>query len=154
MAKVLPPNVMQNQSMYEEQRFIVRVTPDIELDDVLNPRFWAHHVSRLNIDAMIRVVSMDHKFDIDLSVTEKGVGFINMRVLRKWVNNELPKELARPNVTMEDLPDGYKVAFAPKKLWRVFLTEPLIQIAEGLASREHAIQRAIEHASSIKVVAA
>ena len=151
--KTLSPNALQNEASFERRSFFAVVPHDVTIDDVLAPRFWAHHVARLPIHSIVEVVSVDGQFDLEMRVVSSGIGFVKMRVLRRWERTELPKADKVPEVTMDDLPEGYEVSFAPKKMWRAFIKDPLQEIRSGLASREHAIAAAIEHARLAEIAA-
>jgi hypothetical protein len=152
--KFLSPNVLHNSADYDRGNFFAVVPPSISLEDVMQPRFWAHHVKRLPIHSLVEVVSEDGQFDLELRVVSSGIGYVNMRVLRKWVRKDTPKEEAVPDVTDADIPEGYTVSHAPKTRWRAFIKEPLQEIKRDLPSREHAIVAAIEHSRASSQVAA
>jgi len=154
MTKVLPPSAIQNEAYYNRPSFFIVVPPDIALEDVTNARFWAHHVKKLPVHTIVEVVSKDGKFDVELRVVSSGIGFVNMRVLRKWERKDLPAEQAVPNVTKDDIPAGYKVDFAPKAGWRAFILDPLLEIKRDLPTKEHAIMATIDHAALASQVAA
>lgn len=152
--KLLSPNAIQNEAYYNRPAFFITVSPDIALEDVTNSRFWAHHVKKLPIHSIVEVVSEDGKFDIEMRVVGSGIGFVNMRVLRKWERKDLPKEQAVPDVTEADIPEGYTVNHAPKTRWRAFIKEPLEEIRRDLPTKEHAIMAAIEHSKLASQAAA
>lgn len=152
--KVLPANYMHNQAEYDRPCFFVSLPPEYSIDDVLSPKFWAHHVKKLPINSRVEVVSSDGQFDLELRVVSSDIGYVRMRVLRKWERTELPKEEAPPAVTEADIPEGYLVNHAPKTKWRVFTREPHEEIKRDLPTKEHAIAVAIEHHNKAMGIAA
>lgn len=152
--KILAANHLHNTAEYDRRSYFVKVDPDTTIDDILTPRFWAHHVQKLDINARVEVVSVDGKFDLDLRVVDRGVGFVTMRVLRRWERDVADKSIAVPNVSEADIPDGYTVNHAPKTKWRVFTKEPLQEISRDHPTKEHAIAAAMEHAAKATNIAA
>ncbi len=126
--------------------------PDVLLDDVLRPSFWAHHVDKFREDDLVDVISMDRAFDVQLRVVGKGVGYVNMDPLRVKQRHEV----RAANETAEEIaaPDGYSVNFAPKQGWRVMTKEPHLIISKDHKSRAEAVNAAVAHAAKANAVAA
>lgn len=151
---ILPGNALQNTAEYDRNTFFVSVGPDVSMEDVLTPRFWAHHVAKLKVNTKIEVVAEDGSFDLELRVVKTGVGYVHVRVLREWKRVSAPAAEQVPDVSETDIPEGYIVNHAPKTKWRFLTEEPKLEIARDFATKEHAIAAAIAHAKVSMQVAA
>lgn len=140
MAKTLHPTKMRHLADYSRKYFHVVVDdPDVTIDDILVPSFWQHHVNTIDLHALIDVIG--EGFDVQLRAVEKGIGFVKMRVLRKWEDRG-----AKQQVEDDDrVPEGYKVDHHSKTGWRARLVDGGVEVARQLPSRDAAIEAAIAH---------
>lgn len=132
----------------------VYVDPDVEIEDILRPNFWVHHVARLTPGDLVDVVSKDFSIDVQLRVIGKEPGLVQMRLLRGYVS-DAPK-VAAPVVSddeLPELPDNYKVVFAPKSGWVVRTIDPP-ETVKTQKTKAAAYQSAIEHAAKANAVPA
>lgn len=146
--KVLPATAMRsNGAEYARTYHHLVVTPDVTIEDILRPRFWAHHVQSLNVNDLIDVVSSDGGLDVQLRVTGKGIGFVETRPRLAWIRDSAPKsEGGDAGETLPDMPDGYTVNFAPKQGWRVMMNDPHQIVSKDHKSKREAIEAATAHA--------
>lgn len=149
--KKLPAHAMSGTKTadFTRQHWHLTVSPDVTVEDVLRPDFWAHHVPKLNVPDLIDIVSSDLGLDVQLRVIGKGVGYVQMRPLRVYVRetDHAVEADEVPNLTEADIPAGYVINHAPKTLWRVFTKDPQIEVSRQHISKQHAIQDAIRHAN-------
>jgi len=142
---VLHPTAMRSTGAdYVRSTHHLVVGPEISVDDLMRPGFWAHHTAGLRIHDVIDVVSQDDSMDVTLRVVEKGTGFVRMRPLRVWVREGIAAD--EPDSGLP-IPAGYKISFAPRTRWRVFTENPNMEISRDHPSREAAIIAATEHAA-------
>jgi hypothetical protein len=152
MAKVLYATALRaNGADFQRTYHQVKVEPDVTVEDILRPGFWAHHTNVLRIDDLIDILSTDGGLDMQVRVIGKGTGMVHMRPLRIWVREE-----AKPAAEDEaaELPEGYVVNFAPKQGWRMMTKEPHMVISKDHKSRQEATLAAIAHAAKANSVAA
>lgn len=148
MAKVLHATAMTRSADYVRTAHHVVVPVDTTPEDILRPGFWAHHTARLNKHDIVDVITEDGGIDMQLRVTGKGTGFVEMRVLRAWLREEpVTEEADEPALEPLSVPDGYTVNHAPKTGWRVMTKEPPLEVSRNHTSKLHAIQAAVEHAA-------
>ena len=137
---------------YNRTYYHLTVSPDVSVkDDILRPGFWAHHAQNLQVNDLIDIVSADGGLDMQVRVTGKGIGMVQMRVLRLWQREE---QAQKPEETDIEVPAGYKVNFAPKTLWRVMTEEPAMEISRNHKSKNEATSAAIIHAAKAAGLAA
>ncbi len=146
MAKLLPATAMSRSADFKRTYHHVEVDPSVELSDILTPRFWAHHVARIQVNDIVDVLATDGSLDVQLRATEKGVGFVMFRVLRQWLRED-KQEVIEEEQDAPELPDGYVVNHAPKTGWRVFTTEPHLEVSRNHKSRYAAHMAALDHAT-------
>lgn len=132
----------------------VEVGPDVTVEDILKPAFWAHHVSTLRAGDLIDILSEDGGIDMQVRVTGKGVGYVEVRPLRVWQRADKAAAAEPEAVNDDDVPAGYTVNFAPRQKFRVWLKEPSEMIAKDIPTRAEAIRIAVEHAAKANAVAA
>lgn len=141
MAKTLHPTKMKNLADYERSTYhVVLNDPSITLDDVLTPSFWQHHATNISIHSLIDVIG--DGFDVQLRAVEKGIGYVKMRVLRKWEDRAV--KASHPDQD-DGVPDGYTVDHHSKTGWRVRLKNDGTEIGRQFTSRDLAVAKAVEH---------
>lgn len=154
MSKSLHPAKMRQLADYSRKSFHVEVDPGTTIEDVQVPSFWKHHVETVGVGTLIDI--MGEGFDIQLRVTGKGIGYVETRLLRKWVSeapaHKLTKEEADALTAL--IPEGYIVDHTPKTGWRVKLVDGGVEVVRGKASKAEAIEAAIQHARVASGVAA
>lgn len=143
MTKALPATAMTRAADYVRTAHHVVVPVDVTLEDITRPSFWAHHTGRLGMHDIVDVLSADGKFDVQLRVVDKGIGFVEMRVLRAWQREGAAAEEAGE---LPEVPEGYIVNHAPKTGWRV-LTKEHLEVSRNHKSKREAIEAAIVHAA-------
>lgn len=62
----------------------VLLPPDIKIDDIFKPAFWAHHAARLKLHDIIRVRAEDGSFDFMITVIRKDQSAVLMDVWPKY----------------------------------------------------------------------
>lgn len=151
--KTLPATALGSRSAdYNRTVYHLDTDPSITIEDLLRPNFWAHHASNLKRGDLVDVLAADGAYDVTLRVTGAAVGMVTMRPLRIWTREEqvaVPKQ-EEPEIPV---PDGYKVSFAPKTLWRVMTEEPVMEISRDHKSKAEATRAAIAHAAKATVPA-
>jgi hypothetical protein len=152
--KTLHPTKLRQSADYLRTQHHVRVDPDVTIEDVTTPGFWAHHVERIRVDDLIDVVG--ETFDMQLRATGKGVGFVEMRVLRKWVDKDpvtklSPDEIAAIEAT---IPAGYTIDHTPKTGWRARLEDGGAEVSRNHKTKVEAIKAAVAHAARTQGIAA
>jgi hypothetical protein len=153
--KRLPATSRPRPAEFVVTRRHVWVDPDVTLEDILRPSFWAHHAnSDLNPGDLIDVVAKDFSLDIQLRVIGKEPGIVKMRLLRSQVTDTPKKaEPDVPEAELPELPDNYKVAFAPKSGWVVRTIDPP-QTVDTRKTKPEAYQAAVMHHLKAEGVAA
>lgn len=153
--KTLPATALRsNGADYLRTYHHVEVSPDVTLDDLLRPAFWAHHTTTLRVNDLVDVLTSDGGLDCQFRVIGKGVGYVTLRPLRIWQREEAKAATEPGDDDLPLVPDGYAVNFAPRTKWRVFTTDPHIEISRDHASRREAIEAAIAHNAKANPVAA
>lgn len=152
--KTLHPTKMRNAAEYVRTQHHVVVDPDHSLEDVTTPGYWAHHVDRLRVHDLIDVIG--ERFDVTLRVTDKGNGFVETRVLRKWLSEEPAAKLTDEEKAKIEasIPDGYVIDHTPKTGWRARLKDGGVEISRNHKSKVDAIQAALNHAARAQGIAA
>lgn len=145
--KKLHPTKLRNLAEYTRSTWHVEADPDTTLDDVMTPAFWQHHAEKIRVNDLIDVIGQG--FDVQLRATGKGIGFVETRLLRKWVETVEAKA-----DTAGDVPDGYVVDHTPRTRWRARLKDGGIEVKRDLPSRDDAVAAAVAHAMRATGVAA
>lgn len=154
MSKILPSTSFGTRTAdYCRSHWHVVVTPDITLDDILRPGFWAHHVGSLNPMDLVDVVSQDMTLDVTLRVTGKGIGFVDMRPVRVYASEATQAGDDEPEIDLT-VPEGYIVNHAPKTGWRVLTKDPHLEVSRNHKTRMEATLAAIEHSRRVQGQAA
>lgn len=150
----LHPTKMRHPADYLRTIHMVVVDPTDTIEDVLTPAFWAHHAERVRINDVVDVIS--DTFDLQLRVIGKGVGFVEMRVLRKWESDAPAAKLTADEIAAIEatIPDGYHIDHTPKTGWRAKLTNSGAEISRNHKSKVEAIQSAIVHSHRAQGMAA
>lgn len=153
--KTLPATALGSRSAdYNRTAYHIEVDPSVSIPDLLRPNFWAHHAANLRKGDLLDILSADGGYDVTLRVTATAIGMVEMRPLRVWVRDEPISAPVQDEVEEQPAPDGYKVSFAPKTLWRVMTEEPVMEISRGHKSKAEATSAAIAHAAKANAVAA
>lgn len=152
--KTLHPTKMRNAAEYLRTQHHVVVDQDHSLDDVMTPGYWQHHVERLRVHDLIDVIG--ERFDATLRVMSKGNGYVETRLLRKWVSEEPAAKLTdEERAAIEaSIPDGYVIDHTPKTLWRARLKDGGAEISRNHKSKVEAINAAITHSQRAQGIAA
>lgn len=148
-SKVLGPTELNsNGGDFHRTYHHLVVDPSVTVDDVMVPKFWAHHVANLKINDLIDIVAADDSWDVQLRVVEKGIGYVKMRPRMVWMREETKARTPDQPANEPDMPEGYKVTFSPNKqvLWQVTTIDPHAVVSKGHKSRVEAINAAIAHA--------
>lgn len=153
--KRLPATAMRSAGAdYARAYHHVTVEPDVTLEDIKRPNFWAFHVARLNAGDLVDVVSRDFSLDVQMRVIGKGVGYVTMRVLREFIDGKSKAKAPDPrDEDLPELPENYKVVFAPKSGWVVRTIDPAETVATK-PTKPEAYAAAIEHSRKALGVAA
>ena len=146
--KKLHPTKLRNLAEYNRSTWHVEADADMTIDDVMTPAFWQHHSDKIRINDLIDVIGQG--FDIQLRVIGKGIGFVETRLLRKWVAE---KADAKPEGA-DDVPEGYVVDHTPRTRWRVRLKDGGVEIGRDMQTRDDAVNVAVAHAMRATGVAA
>jgi hypothetical protein len=147
MAKTLHATAMTRAADYSRTYHHVVVPHDVTIEDLTRPGYWAHHTARLSKGDLVDVLSEDDGLDVQLRVTGKGTGYVEMRVIRAWQREQAADEDEELGDVSLSPPDGYIVNHAPKTGWRVLTKEPHQEISRNHTSKLHAIQAAVAHAA-------
>jgi hypothetical protein len=150
--KTLPSTAMTRAADFSRTYHHVNVDPEATIEDILRPAFWAHHVPRLGINDLVDVVTADGGIDIQLRVTGKGIGYVEMRPLRIWLRDEGSTTMgddhaSAPVEALGEVPEGYAVGHTPKTGWRVHTKDPSNEVSRNHKSKNEAINAAIAHAA-------
>jgi len=140
--KYIPAKALSQTADYVYTRFCVEVPPSMKLEDLFVPVAWAHVRTQLNKHDIIRCISEDGSFDVDLAVREVEVGGVHM-VPRPHIGGvsgaealEQLAEIASASAPAE-VPLGadgapvVRVEWLPATKWRV------LGISGGEVSRDH-----------------
>jgi hypothetical protein len=143
--KTLHPTALRHQAEYVRQQFHLTVSPDVTVEDMLMPGFWAHHAGRLKKGDLIDVLG--DGFDITLRVANSNVGFVNVYVIREWRDTTRTMSISDEEAEQIEasLPDGYVVDHTPRTLWRVRLKDGAVPISRDHKTKVEAITSAIKH---------
>lgn len=132
----------------------IRVDPDTTFEDLLRPNFWAYHVARLNPGDLVDVVAKDFSMDVQLRVIGKEIGLVHMKPLRALVSDR-PTAITLPSddIDLPELPENYKVQFAPKSGWVTRTIDPPETVATS-KTKLAAHQAALVHSRKAMGLAA
>lgn len=147
--KILHPTALRHAADYGRAQLHLDVGPDTSIEDVLVPGYWRHHAAKLNVNDLIDILGQG--FDITVRVVEKGNGFVNMRVLRKWEDDAIK---AVETDHDDEIPAGYVIDHTPRTRWRVRLKDGAAEIARDCMTKPDAIAKALEHAVKSGTIAA
>lgn len=152
--KLLPSTALRsNGADFVRTYHHVSVDPDVTVEDLMTPGFWAHHANSLRVNDLVDVLAADGSLDCQLRVVGKGIGFVKMRPRMLWQSEERkPRKPAEPDSADEgddlpELPEGYVVNFTPKTKWRVFTKEPHAEVSRDHATKRAAHDAALAHAA-------
>lgn len=154
MSKSLHPTKMRHQADVVRRHYHVEVDPGTTIDDVQVPSFWKHYVNAVDAGTLIDIIG--EGFDIQLRVTGKGIGYVETRLLRKWVSEAPAHKLSKEetDALAASIPDGYIVDHTPMTKWRVKLVDGGVEVLRGKATKAEAIEAAIMHAAKAAGLAA
>lgn len=147
--KILHATAMRHQADYIRASHHVVVPPDVTIEDAQVPGFWRHYAERLKEFDLIDVIG--NGFDIQLRVTGKGTGYVETRLLRKWVDDGVVSSEAES--TGLEVPEGYVVDHTPRTLYRTRLKDGT-ELARNMKTKAEAVGVAIEHAKKTGAIAA
>lgn len=157
MTKHLPQTSLGTRTAeYNRDYWHIVVDPDVSIDDVMRPNFWAHHVASLKPMDLIDVVSVDMTMDLTLRVISKGIGYVEMRPLRVFLDESRSNQVEgqEDESDKSPVPDGYLVNFAPSHRWRVLTNDPREIVSKGHMTEKEAIAAAVEHSQRAHGLAA
>ena len=136
----------------------VVVPYDTTIEDIIRPGYWAHHSGTLRKGDILDILTEDDSLDVQVRVTGIGIGMVFMRLLR-----DDPRRLEKPAAkspedtsaaTVDEVPEGYLVNFAPKHGHRVILKETGMIISKEHKSKADAIAAAFNHSRLADGIAA
>ncbi|MBZ9873081.1 hypothetical protein LB542_19730 [Mesorhizobium sp. BR1-1-9] len=151
----IPAQTALNSADYTRTLRRMVVPNTMTMEDVSVPGNWANVFSKVKADDEVIVVPEDRTWRLHLLVVEAGVGFVRTALIHAI---DLTKAIAK--APAEDLsqvpepPEGYKVNFAPKTLWRVLTDDPVMEVSRAHKTKGEAVQAAIEHARKASGLAA
>lgn len=152
MSKKLPASPKLQLAEFINSHWVHKVEPGYTLDDLTRPNFWAHHYQRFTPGDEIDVIATDFSLDVKLRVTHVEVGLVKMYPLTVTRDEYKPKEAgAEPD--LPDLPEGYKVVFAPKSGWLVRTLDPSATVSTHKEKLD-AYNAAVSHAKRAEGVPA
>ena len=142
--KHLPATAMRsNGADYVRTYHHVAVDATVSMDDILRPSFWVHFSNSLRVGDLIDIMS--DAFDIQLRVTGKGVGFVNVRPRFVWQAGQIAAPVSDDSSAAGAPPPGYSVKRGPGGRWRVFVNDPHLEVAGNIATEPEAINAARAH---------
>lgn len=143
--KTLHAALMKHAAEYVRTQHHVVVEPGVEIKDVLVPKFWMHHASRLRKFDLIDVIGQG--FDITLRVHETGNGYANVVMIRKWESEEKAFQVSDEEAAEIEasIPEGYVVDHHWKTQHRVRMKDGGQEISRDHKTRVEAIAAAIKH---------
>lgn len=132
------------------RRMIVpnQMTPE----EVSIPGNWANIFSKVNLHDEVIVVPEDFSWRLHLLVVDKGIGWVKT-VLLHAIDLTKAKPTEEP-ANIPDAPEGYKINFAPKTLWRVLTDDPVMEVSRNHKTKLEATNAAIEHSKKAQGIAA
>lgn len=155
--KLLPSTALRsNGADFVRTYHHVTVDPEVSIEDLMRPGFWAHHTNSVRVNDLVDVLAADGSLDCQFRVVGMGIGFIKLRPRIVWQSEdrkaEKPTAAAKnddADTPLPDLPDGYVVNHTPKTKWRVFTKEPHAEVSRDHASKRAAYEAAIAHAAIV-----
>lgn len=157
----LKPNMLVSAPHFMHQ-YIARVPNDTLLEDVLTPAWWAHHwgafVTKDNkatpiLGGIVHVMREDMSLDVILRVVGVGQGYVKMRPIFTYENNDglersAASAAADEGPDMPVLPEGYKSFHVPRgdnpgHAVRLVATGDVV--VKGKGSKREAVLEAIKH---------
>jgi hypothetical protein len=151
----IPANAALNGADFTRTLRRLVVPNGMTMDEVSVPGNWANVFAKVSANDEVIVVPEDRTWRLHLLVVETGVGFVRTALLHAI---DLTKAIAKTPV--EDLsqvpepPEGYKVNFAPKTLWRVMTDDPVIEVSRNHKTKADAVQAAVAHSRKASGLAA
>jgi len=149
MTKHLPQTSLGTRTAeYNRDYWHIVVDPDVSINDIMRPNFWAHHVSSLKPMDLVDIVSADMTIDMQLRVIAKGIGYVEMRPLRVFIDESRSDAAGEDadNGERDTIPEGYLVNFAPSHRWRVLTADPREIVSKNHMTEKEAIAAAVGHA--------
>lgn len=149
--KVLAATAFSHTAEYDAPHFHVRVDNDVTLEDILRPAFWAHHAGKLRPFNVIDIVRENMSLDVQVRVTEIGVGFVAVRVLRAWEDESIAAARAATLAAAEtigadvELPAEYKITHSKGSFVLTYIPTDT-RIGNGYKTRAGAVAAARDHA--------
>lgn len=155
----VPATALGNRARadYARAQFHVVLDPGVTVEQLLTPRTWAMHGganSPLKPGDLIDVITADFSLDCTFRVRGVEVGMVHLIPLRVWQKDRPAEKPKAPDAPMPDVPEGYKVHFAPRTRWRVMTVDPQETVSQGHKGELEARQAAIQHAARAKGEAA
>lgn len=151
----IPARTLVNPADFTRTLRRVEVPVAFSIDDVLVPGAWANLHDKIHIDDELVVYREDRAWRLHLLVVGRGIGFVEMVELHRWVRDGVADvDGEEPIVDALAPPDGYIVNHAPKTGWRVLTKEPHQEVSRNHPSKLEAIQAAIIHAAKANGLAA
>lgn len=151
----IPAQTALNSADYTRTLRRMIVPNSMTMEDVAVPGNWANVFSKVKVDDEVLVSPEDKSWRLHLLVVEIGIGWVKTALLHAI---DLTKIVVKPKeeepADIPDLPEGYKVNFAPKTLWRVLTDDPVMEVSRNHKTRLEATNAAIEHSKKAQGVAA
>jgi len=122
-----------------ENRFMVQIPRNDNLDDICKPSYWAHHAVRVPPKALLTCIHQDLLWEADLRVLEAGRNYLRVAVVRH-VEYDVQ---ALGKAEIEKLKDQHKIDSNGQNGWRVIDPDGTVLFA-GLATRADA-ERALDN---------
>lgn len=116
---------------YVYSHYILELTHDIGLEDLMRPDFWKNVASKLKRLSIVTCIGGKDRLDVDLRVMDSGPGYCMMKVIRT-----APQQ----NEIVETLESDRHVGFLPGRGWCVLGKDGGL-LMEGLSNREEASER-------------
>lgn len=138
---------------YEAPNYFVVVDNDTTIEDIMRPAFWAHHSGKLRKNNTIDIVRENSSLDMQVRVIESGQGFVRVRPLRAWEDEEVAKARAadvaaeETNTGAVKLPEEYKITSGRGSFVLTYVPTDT-RIGQGYKTRGLAEEAARAHAAS------
>lgn len=157
MTKLLQASALHHTADFVRGYYHAEVDNDVTLADIIRPAFWAHHTAKLRKHSIVDLIRADGSLDVQVRVTEVGVGYAKVRVLRQWEDEDVvaERQALEAAVAQDDggaiqLPEEYKITSGRGAFSVVFIPTDT-KIATGLKTRGLAVKAAREHAEKVGV---
>lgn len=124
-----------NQPGHVYARYTQFVDPGTSFEDVLEPDYWAHVVTRLRPMDVIEVVALDGSFDAELRVMSIKENIPTFRVLRECHVREA-EDTSQP-----DASDRYETRHFGRGVWGVVERSSGSRVWEGGTKDEAGAER-------------